>query len=96
MQQTWLMPYGPPPRGSRPSKKSRTKESRPEPVRVTVDLSPADYQVLNRWLAGASVELGQPVRKMTLARGIRAMIQATAADQAVNDVVLDILRAEQS
>jgi hypothetical protein len=33
---------------------------------------------------------------MTLARGIRAMIQATAADQAVNDVVLGILRSEQS
>jgi hypothetical protein len=101
MQQTWLMPYGPPPRGSRPSKKSRTKEPRAKeprakPVRVTVDLPPADYQVLNRWLAGASAELGQPVSRMTLARGIRAMIQAAAADQVVNDVVLDILRREQS
>jgi hypothetical protein len=85
------MPYGPPPRESRPS-----KESRPKPVRITVDLSPADYQVLNRWLAGASVELDQPVSRMTLARGIRAMIQATAADQVVNDAVLDIMRREQS
>ena len=42
------------------------------------------------------MELDQPVSKMTLARGIRAMIQAAAADHVVNDVVLDILRREQS
>ena len=85
------MPYGPHPRDPRPPKESRAK-----PVRITVDLAPADYQVLNRWLAKASVELDQPVSKMTLARGIRAMIQAAAADHVVNDVVLDILRREQS
>ena len=61
-----------------------------------MDLSPADYQLLNRWLARASVEVDQPVSKMTLARAIRAMIQATAADHVVNDVVLDLLRREQS
>jgi hypothetical protein len=33
---------------------------------------------------------------MTLARAIRAMIRATAADDVVNGVVLDLLRAEQS
>jgi hypothetical protein len=87
------MPYGPSPRES-PAKSRR--ESRAKPVRITVDLSPADYQVLNRWLARASVELDQPVSKMTLARGIRAMIQAAAADHVVNDVVLDLLRKEQS
>ena len=85
------MPYGPHPRDPRPPKESRTK-----PVRITVDLAPDDYQVLNRWLARASVELDQPVSKMTLARGIRAMIRAAAADHVVNDVVLDILRREQS
>jgi len=85
------MPYGPHPRDPRPPKESRAK-----PVRITVDLAPADYQVLNRWLARASVELDQPVSKMTLARGIRAMIRAAAADHVVNDVVLDILRREQS
>jgi len=83
------MPYGPHPRGPRPP-----KETRPKPVRITVDLTPADYQVLNRWLAKASVELDQPVSRMTLARGIRAMIQATAADHVVSDVVLDLLRRE--
>lgn len=85
------MPYGPSPRDPRPPRESRAK-----PVRITVDLAPADYQVLNRWLARASVELDQPVSKMTLARGIRAMIQAAAADHVVNDVVLDLLRREQS
>ncbi len=84
------MPYGPSPLEPRPPKEPRSKR-----VRITVDLSPADYQLLNRWLARASVELDQPVSKMTLARGIRAMIQAAAADLVVNDVVLGILRKEQ-
>ena len=84
------MPYGPPPRGSSP------REPREKRVRITVDLVPDDYQILNRWLAKASVELDQPVRTMTLARGIRAMIRAAAADHVVNDVVLDVLRREQS
>jgi hypothetical protein len=42
------------------------------------------------------VELDQPVSTMTLARGIRAMIRAAAADHVVNDVVLDVLRRDQS
>jgi hypothetical protein len=87
------MPYGPPPwQGSpKPARKSSTK-----PVRITVDLAPADYELLNRWLAGASVELDQPVGKMTLTRAIRAMIRAAAADDVVNGVVLDLLRKEQT
>ncbi len=88
------MPDGPHPSESSPTP-IRTK-SKDQTDRITVDLAPADYQVLNRWLARASVELDQPVSKMTLARGIRAMIQAAAADHVVNDVVLDILRREQS
>jgi hypothetical protein len=85
------MPYGPNPRGPRPPKEPRAKR-----VRITVDLDPADYQVLNRWLARAAVELDEPVSSMTLARGMRAMIRAAAADHVVNDVVLDLLRTEQS
>ena len=87
------MPYGPHPRESPP--KSR-REARVKPVRITVDLTPADYQVLNRWLPGAAVELDQPVSSMTLARGIRAMIRAAADDDVVKDVVLGLLRSEQS
>ncbi len=85
------MPYGPSPRDPRPPNEPHAKR-----VRITVDLAPDDYQVLNRWLARASVELDQPVSTMTLARGIRAMIRAAAADHVVNDVVLDLLRREQS
>ena len=85
------MPYGP-----HPSEPRAPREPREKRIRVTVDLTPDDYQVLNRWLARASVELDQPVTKMTLARGIRAMIQAAAADHVVNDVVLDVMRNEQS
>lgn len=85
------MPYGPPPwEGSKPARKSSS-----EPVRITVDLTPDDYQLLNLWLARASVELDQPVSKMTLARGIKAMIRAAASDNVVNDVVLGLLRREQ-
>jgi hypothetical protein len=84
------MPYGPSPSESHP------REPRAKRVRITVDLAPDDYQVLNRWLAKASVELDQPVSTMTLARGIRAMIRAAAADHVVNDVVLDVLRRDQS
>jgi hypothetical protein len=87
------MPYGPHPRESPP--KSR-REARVKPVRITVDLTPADYQVLNRWLAAAAVELDQPLSSMTLARGIRAMIRAAADDDVVKDVVLGLLRSEQS
>ena len=86
------MPYGPHPRESPP--KSR-REARVKPVRITVDLTPDDYQVLNRWLAGAAVELDQPLSSMTLARGIRAMIRAAADDDGVKDVVLGLLRREQ-
>ena len=103
MPQTWLMPYGPPPtpRGLRSSRRSRVEEPGVEEpgaksVRVTVDLTPAEYHVLNVWLARASLQLDQPVSKMTVAHGIRAMIQAAAADNAVSDAVLDILRKEQA
>jgi len=82
------MPYGPPP------SESHSREPRSKRVRITVDLAPDDYQLLNRWLAKASVELDQPVSTMTLARGIRAMIRSAAADHVVNDVVLDFLRRE--
>jgi len=87
------MPYGPHPSES---STKRGREPRTKQVRITVDLSPADYQVLNRWLAGAAVELGQPVSSMTLARGIRAMIRAAAADNVAGGVVLDQLRADPS
>ena len=69
---------------------------RTKPTRITLDLSKADYDALNRWLAKAGVELDQPVSRMTLARALRAMIHATTADDVVNAVVLDLLRQDQT
>jgi hypothetical protein len=87
------MPYGPPPSQSstKPARKSRAKS-----FRITVDLAPADFEVLNRWLARAAVDLDQPLNRMTLARGIRAMIRAAETDDAVRGVVLDVLRTDKS
>ena len=45
-------------------------------------------------LGGLATDLA--AASMALARGIRAMIRAAAADHVVDDVVLDILRKEQS
>jgi len=88
------MPYGPPP--SEESSTKRVRKSRAKSFRVTVDLAPDDFEVLNRWLAKAAVELDQPLNRMTLARGIRAMIRAAETDDAVRGVVLDVLRTDQS
>ena len=89
------MPYGPPPtpRGRRSARSAHVEEPRAEEpadqaVRVTVDLTPAEYQLLNVWLARASLQLDQPVSTMTVARGIRAMIQAAAADPTVSNAIL--------
>lgn len=87
------MPYGPPPRDTPP--KSR-REARAKRVRIMTELTPAEYEVLIRWLAKTGEELDQPADETTLARAIRAMIQASAADHVVNDVVLDLMRREQS
>ena len=88
------MPYGPPP--SEESSTKRVRKSRTKSFRVTVDLASDDFEVLNRWLAKAAVDLDQPLNRMTLARGIRAMIRAAETDDAVRGVVLDVLRTDQS
>jgi len=85
------MPYGPHPSEPRPPREPREKR-----FRITVDLAQDEYDLLNLWLARASVELGQPVSTMTLARGIKAMIRAASADHVVNDVVLDTMRRDAS
>ena len=70
-------------------------ETRAKPVRITVDLAPADYQALNRWAARAAIELDLPMSRLSQARVIRTMIRAAAADDVVSGVVLDLLRREQ-
>jgi hypothetical protein len=87
------MPYGQHVLASNPKPDRKPRDKR---VRVTVDLTPAEFEALNRWLAKASVELDQPISDMTFARGIKAMIQATATDDAVSGVVLDVLRTDQA
>jgi hypothetical protein len=62
---------------------------------VTVDLTPAEYQLLNVWLARASLQLDQPVTTMTVARGIKAMIQAAAANPTVSDAILTVMAQDQ-
>jgi len=87
------MPYGPSPRDSPPMSR---REARAKRSRIMVELTPADYEVLNRWRASADEELDQSAGETTLAGAISAMIRATAADHVVNDAVLDLMRREQS
>ena len=87
------MPYGPSP--SEESLAKRLRKPRTKSYQVSIELEADDFEALNRWLARAAVDLDQPLKTMTLARGIRAMIRAAAADQVVNDVVLDVLRKDQ-
>ena len=82
------MPYGPSPRESRPIS---FREARAKRRRIMVELTPADHEVLKRWLASAG-----SADETTLAEAVSAMIRATAADHVVNDAVLALMRAEQS
>jgi hypothetical protein len=88
------MPYGPPP--SEESSTKRLRKSRTKSFQVSIELEADDFEALNRWLARAAVDLDQPLKTMTLARGIRAMIRAAETDDAVRGVVLDVLRTDQT
>jgi hypothetical protein len=88
------MPYGPSP--SEESLAKRLRKPRTKSYQVSLELEGEDFEALNRWLARAAVDLGQPLNTMTLARGIRAMIRAAETDDAVRDVVLGVLRTDQS
>ena len=67
------------------------REARAKRSRIMVELTPADYEVLKRWLASAG-----SADETTLAEAVSAMIRATAADHVVNDAVLALIRAGQS
>jgi hypothetical protein len=68
---------------------------RTKPVRITVDLDPADYLTLKRWLEATggtlSPDFPRPVQQMA---AVKAMIRATVTDDVVNAVVVDLLRRE--
>ena len=61
-------------------------------MRVTVDLDPATYTELNRWVGGAAVAVNPDFPRLPLAKAIRAMIHATAASEAVAGAVIEQLR----
>jgi len=88
------MPYGPSP--SEESLAKRLRKPRTKSYQVSIELEADDFEALNRWLARAAVDLDQPLKTITLARGIRAMIRAAETDDAVRGVVLDVLRTDQS
>jgi hypothetical protein len=67
------------------------REARAKRRRIMVELTPADYEILKRWLGSAG-----SADETTLAEAVSAMIRATAADHVVNDAVLALIRAGQS
>ena len=76
-----------------PETKPEDSAARTKPYRITVDLSPATYTALHRWLASAAVEVDTP--KLTLSDAVRAMVEGTIGDTDATTVVLGILRKDQ-
>jgi hypothetical protein len=68
---------------------------RAKPVRITLDLDPATYKDLNRWVGSAAVAVNPDHPRLSLAQTLRAMIHATTADTVVAGVVVDLLRRDQ-
>jgi hypothetical protein len=66
---------------------------RTKPVRITIDLDPADYEALNRWIGTATARVNSaPGKRVTLSKAVRAMINATVLDESIALVVIDLLR----
>lgn len=64
-------------------------------TRVTLDLDPARYAALRKWLAAADAEMSPVGPRVSLAAALRAMIDATTKDQSIGLVVIDLLRRGQ-
>jgi hypothetical protein len=90
-----------------PAKPMSTAKERAEPgprptaistkrIRVTLDLDPAHYAKFNRWLGYAAIAMNPDRPRLSLAKALRAMIDATADDQTVSDKVIDRLRAQDT
>jgi hypothetical protein len=80
----------PPAAKAAPEPAARTK-----PVRITIDLSPADYEALNHWIGTATARINSaPGRRVTLSRAVRAMISASILDDSIGLVVTDLLRRD--
>jgi hypothetical protein len=72
-----------------------TSPPRPRPVRITVDLDGPRYDRLRRWVNTTANEVNPDRGRLSLAAGIRAMIDAATADESIGLVVVDLLRRDQ-
>ncbi len=67
---------------------------RVRPVRLTVDVSPADHNALARWCLDAAGELGVPrVHGQEL---VRALLRRALTDRSLREAVLDDVAAIRS
>lgn len=67
---------------------------RTKPVRITIDLDPAAYTALNKWVADAAAEVNPDLPRLSQSAAVRAMIQAVVLDKSIGLVVIDLLRRE--
>lgn len=72
----------------------RPRPVRTDPVRGTVDLSPAHHDQLGIWMDEASVELGLPIGKrgVTKQDTLAAAVRAILTDEMVSRRVRGLLR----
>ena len=67
---------------------------RTRPVRITIDLDPAAYTALNKWVANAAAEVNPDLPRLSQSAAVRAMIGAAVLDPSIGLVVIDLLRRE--
>lgn len=63
---------------------------RVKPVRITVDLTPADYRQLREWAESAAADLDLP--KLAIADVVRAMITVVSVDSGIGAEVRERIR----
>jgi hypothetical protein len=73
-----------------------TSPPRPRPVRITIDLDGPRYDRLRRWVNDAANAVNPDRGRLSLAAGIRAMIDAATADESIGLVVIDLMRRDQT
>ena len=70
---------------------TRRETARTEPVRKTVDLAPAQYRQLRRWLEDAADETGQT--RVTSQDALEALVKLLLTDETTSRKVLAHLKA---
>ena len=56
---------------------------RTRPVRITIDLDPAAYTALNKWVANAAAEVNPDLPRLSQSAAVRAMIDAAVLDASI-------------